>query len=99
MVYAPAAGRGTEDSRLSGRTSPGPEGLLDLGKTDSHVRGGRRLLDPTSPRVRVGQQAAITSDLFPGKLLGTVETVGTTFWQRAKFCPSTRFAFADARSL
>jgi HlyD family secretion protein len=94
MVYAPAAGRVLKIHAYPGEEA-GPEGLLDLGKTDSmYVEAD--VYETDISRVRVGQQAAITSDLFPGKLLGTVETVGTTL-SKSEVLPLDPVAFADAR--
>ena len=94
MVYSPVAGR-----VLRIHSYPGEEvslqGLLDLGKTDSmYVEAEVDEADIT--RVHAGQQASISSDLFPGKISGVVETVGTTI-AKSEVLPLDPVAFADAR--
>ena len=94
MVYSPAAGRILKIRAYPGEEI-GPVGLLDLGKTDSmYVEA--EVDEGDIGRVRVGQQAVITSDLFPGKLLGTVQTIDATITKR-DVLPLDPVAFADAR--
>ena len=47
-------------------------------------------------RVRPGQLATITSELFPGTMTGVVEVVGTTLAKNTVL-PLDPVAFADAR--
>jgi len=73
----------------------GVGGLLDLGKTDSmYVEA--EVYETDIARVRQGQLATITSDLFPGKMTGVVEVVGTTLTKN-DVLPLDPVAFADAR--
>ncbi|MBV8050730.1 MAG: AMIN domain-containing protein, partial [Acidobacteriaceae bacterium] len=73
----------------------GPRGLLDLGKTDSmYVRA--EVYEDDIARVHVGQQAYITSDLFPGQISGVVDTVGSTI-SKNNVLPLDPVSFADAR--
>ena len=74
---------------------PGPQGLLDLGKTDAmYVEA--EVYESDIARVRAGQRAVITSSLFPGSLSGAVEKVGTII-SKADILPLDPVAFADAR--
>ena len=94
MVYAPTTGRVLKIHVYPGEEA-GPLGLLDLGKTDSmYVEAD--VYETDIARVHPGQQAAITSDLFPGKISGVVETVGTTI-AKAEVLPLDPVTFADAR--
>jgi HlyD family secretion protein len=94
MVYAPTAGRVLKIHAYPGEET-GPEGLLDLGKTDSmYVEAD--VYETDISRVHPGQHAAVTSDLFSGKLSGKVETVGTTL-SKSEILPLDPVAFADAR--
>ncbi len=53
----------------------GPDGILQLGRTESMwIRA--EIYETDIDRVRVGQKATVTSDVFPGKLQGTVEKIG-----------------------
>jgi HlyD family secretion protein len=94
MVYAPAAGHILKIRAYPGEEI-GPLGLLDLGKTDAmYVEA--EVDEGDIGRVRVGQQAAITSDLFPAKLSGTVQTIDATITKSAVL-PLDPVSFADAR--
>jgi len=73
----------------------GTEGLLDLGKTDS-MYVVAEVYETDVARVRPAQLATITSDLFPGKMTGVVEVVGTTL-AKNDVLPLDPVAFADAR--
>ncbi len=73
----------------------GPQGLLDLGKTDAmYVEA--EVYESDIARVHAGQKVDITSGLFSGNLSGTVETVGTVI-SKADVLPLDPVAFADAR--
>lgn len=53
----------------------GPDGILQLGRTESMwIR--TEIYETDINRVRVGQQATVTSEVFPGKLRGRVENIG-----------------------
>ena len=94
MVYAPTEGRVLKIHAHPGE-EPGPEGLLDLGKTDAmYVEA--EVYESDIARVRPGQRAVITSSLFPGSLSGAVETVGSMI-SKADILPLDPVAFADAR--
>jgi len=94
VVYAPASGQVLRVHAYPGE-EVGPQGLLDLGKTDAmYVEA--EVYETDIARVHAGQSAAITSDLFPGKLSGVVETVGTTI-AKSDVLPLDPVAFADAR--
>jgi HlyD family secretion protein len=73
----------------------GPGGLLDLGKTDSmYVEA--EVYETDVARVRPGQKATMTSDLFSGELSGVVELVGATL-AKNDVLPLDPVVFADAR--
>ena len=94
MVYAPRGGRVVKIRAYPGEQA-GPEGLLDLGKTDS-MYVVAEVYETDIRRVHVGQQAAITSDLFAGRLAGVVERIGMTI-AKADVLPVDPVTFADAR--
>jgi HlyD family secretion protein len=93
-VYAPTAGRVLKIHAHPGEET-GPQGLLDLGKTDAmYVEA--EVYESDIARVHAGQRAVITSSLFSGSLSGAVETVGTMI-SKADILPLDPVAFADAR--
>lgn len=94
MVYSPGTGRVLKIHAYPGEEA-GPAGVLDLGKIDSmYVEA--EVDERDIARVHSGQRAGITSDLFPGKVSGQVETVGTTI-AKSDVLPLDPVAFADAR--
>jgi HlyD family secretion protein len=94
MVYSPVAGHVLKIHAYPGEEIS-PQGLLDLGKTDAmYVEA--EVDEADIARVQAGQHAAISGDLFPGKLSGVVETVGTTIAKR-DVLPLDPVSFADAR--
>jgi HlyD family secretion protein len=94
MVYAPTAGQIVKIHAYPGEEL-GPQGLLDLGKTDS-MYVAAEVYESDIARVHTGQNAIISSDLFPWKLSGVVDTVGTTI-AKADVLPLDPVSFADAR--
>ncbi|MCI5223801.1 MAG: HlyD family efflux transporter periplasmic adaptor subunit [Candidatus Electrothrix sp. AR4] len=73
----------------------GPGGILQLGRTESMwVRA--EIYETDISRVRLGQKATITSDVFPGKLRGTVETVGLMIGKNRLFAVKASVA-SDSR--
>jgi HlyD family secretion protein len=93
-VYSPFAGRVLKIRAYPGEEI-GPQGLLELGKTDSMYVEAE--VDETDiRRVHVGQHAVITSDLFPGSLSGTVQIVDATI-TKGDVLPLDPVSFADAR--
>jgi HlyD family secretion protein len=53
----------------------GPKGILQLGQTDTMwVRA--EVYETDIGRVRIGQKAGVTSEVFNGRLEGTVEKIG-----------------------
>jgi HlyD family secretion protein len=93
-VYAPASGRIVAIHAHAGE-EPGQQGLLELGKTDS-MYVVAEVYETDIARIRQGQNAIITSDLFPGHLSGSVERVGDVI-AKAAVLPVDPVAFADAR--
>jgi HlyD family secretion protein len=94
MVYAPAPGRVVGIHAHPGEEA-GPQGLLELGKTDS-MYVVAEVYETDIKRVHSGQKATISSDLFPDSFPAVVETVGTTL-AKAEVLPVDPVAFADAR--
>ena len=94
VVYSPIAGQVLTIVAHEGE-EVGPGGLLELGKTDSMYIEAE-VYETDVARVRPGQHATIRSELFPGKLSGLVETVGTTL-SKNEVLPLDPVAFADAR--
>lgn len=94
FVHAPMAGQVLRIIAHRGE-EVGPQGLLELGKTDSmYVEAEVYETDIT--RVHPGQRATIRSALFSGPVTGTVETVGTTL-SKNSVLPLDPVAFAEAR--
>jgi len=94
MVYSPVTGRVLKVHAHPGEEA-GPQGLLDLGKTDAmYVEAD--VYETDIARVHPGQRASITSDLFSGELSGVVEVVGTTI-AKNEVLPLDPVVFADAR--
>lgn len=73
----------------------GPEGILDLGRTD-HMYVVAEVYETDIRRVRVGDSASISSDLFPGKLQGRVEIIEPEI-SKGEVLPNDPVAFADER--
>jgi len=94
MVYSPANGRVLRIYAYPG-TEPGPDGLLDLGKTDV-MYVVAEVYETDIARVRPGQHALIRSDSFRGNLSGVVETVGNTL-SKNSVLPIDPVSYADAR--
>lgn len=94
LVYSPVNGRVLTIHAYPGEEL-GPAGLLDLGKTDNmYVRA--EVYEDDISRVHTGQQAYITSDLFPGQISGVVDRVGSTI-SKNNVLPLDPVSFADAR--
>jgi HlyD family secretion protein len=93
-VYSPVSGRVLKIHAYPGE-EPGPQGLLDLGKTGAmYVEA--EVYESDIPRIHSGQRAVITGSLFSGSLAGTIETVGAMI-SKANILPLDPVAFADAR--
>jgi len=71
------------------------QAILEVGKTQ-RMFVAAEVYETDVGRVRRGQQATITSDLFSGSLQGTVTEVGTKV-SRREVLPLDPAAFADAR--
>lgn len=94
VVRSPIAGDILEILAHEGE-EVGTGGLLDLAKADSmYVEA--EVYETDIARVRPGQLATITSELFPGTMTGVVEVVGTTLAKNTVL-PLDPVAFADAR--
>ncbi len=73
----------------------GPDGILQLGQTESMwIRA--EIYETDISRVQIGQQATITSEVFPGKLRGTVETIGRMIGKKRLFAVTASVA-SDSR--
>ena len=73
----------------------GPQGILELGKTE-RMYVVAEVYETDISRVRAGQKADISSDLFTEKLTGTVFQIGTQV-TRSELLPLEPSAFADTR--
>jgi HlyD family secretion protein len=94
MVYAPVDAQVLRIQAYPGET-PGSDGLLELAKAGPmYVEA--EVYESDIARVRPGERARITSDLFPGTVSGVVETVGTMI-SKAEVMPLDPVAFADRR--
>ena len=93
-VYAPAAGRVLKIYAYRGE-EPGPEGLLDLGRTDA-MYVTAEVYETDINRVHAGQHAIVRSELLPREMTGVVETVGTVL-SKNSVLPLDPVTFADAR--
>jgi HlyD family secretion protein len=94
MVYSPANGRVVSVYAYPGEEA-GPQGLLGIARTDA-MYVVAEVYETDIQRVHAGEHATISSDLFPGRLTGTVEDVGTAI-SKASVLPTDPAAFADAR--
>ncbi len=94
VVRAPAAGRVLKIHAHPGEQI-GPEGLLELGKTD-HMYVVAEVYETDSRRVHKGQRATITSEILPRELAGTVERVGSLI-AKSQLFPTDPATFADTR--
>jgi len=94
VVRAPATGRVLKIHAHAGE-QVGPEGLLELGKTD-RMYVVAEVYESDARRVRPGQKAAITGEMLAGELAGTVERVGGTIAKSQVF-PTDPATFADTR--
>ncbi|MCI5208971.1 MAG: HlyD family efflux transporter periplasmic adaptor subunit, partial [Candidatus Electrothrix sp. ATG2] len=73
----------------------GPDGILQLGQTESMwVRA--EIYETDINLVRVGQKATVTSEVFPEKLQGTVETIGLMIGKNRLFAVKASAA-SDSR--
>jgi len=73
----------------------GPQGIFELGKTE-RMYVVAEVYETDITRIRAGQKADISSDLFPEKLTGTVFQIGTQV-TRSELLPLEPSAFADTR--
>jgi len=93
-VYSPLDGQVVKIQAYPGEEA-GPRGLLELGRTDP-MYVVAEVYESDISRVRQGENATVTSDLFPGTLSGAVDNIGTTI-SKASILPGDPVAFADAR--
>jgi len=94
FVEAPADGRVVRIETYPGEEA-GPGPILDLGRIGSmYVEA--EVYESDIARVHTGQAATMTSELFPGKLTGVVESIGTTI-SKAEVLPLDPVTYADAR--
>ncbi len=98
-VRAPLSGRvlkiHARPGEQAGSATPQNPGILELGKTD-RMYVVAEVYETDVRRIRAGQTATISSDLFPGQLQGTVTEVGMKVKKR-EVLPLDPATFADAR--
>lgn len=94
IIRAPQAG---QILALHVRTGEqvGPEGLLDLGRTDV-MDVKVEVYETDIRKVRIGQKTEVTGDAFPQKLTGKVEQIGRQVRKHRLLNPDPS-EFADAR--
>ena len=94
VVHAPFSGR-----VLKVLAKPGEEGstrgVVELAKTD-RMYAIAEVYENDIGRVRAGQRATISSDLFPQKLQGTVQQIGMKI-AKSEVLTSDPASFADTR--
>lgn len=88
-IRAPMAGRilkihTREGEKIRGSENTNETGIADLGQTDQMVAVAE-VYQTDIGKVRVGQQAVITSQAFPGELRGTVSHIGLQLNQQNVF--------------
>jgi HlyD family secretion protein len=94
LVLAPAAGRVLKIHAHAGEQI-GPDGLLELAKT-ARMYVVAEVHEGDARRVRAGQTASITGEMFAGELAGIVERIGSAI-ARSQLFPADPVAFADTR--
>lgn len=94
IVHAPATGRVLRIHTLPGEEA-GPEGILELGKTD-RMYVIAEVYETDIGRIRVGQKAVISGELLPEKLTGTVTLIDSQV-SKSELLPLEPTAFADTR--
>jgi HlyD family secretion protein len=75
----------------------GPQGILELGKTDS-MYVVAEVYESDIARIRTGQKATISGDLIAEELTGTVTEIGSQI-TKTELMPLDPAAFADTRVL
>jgi HlyD family secretion protein len=94
VVRSPASGRVLKIHASAGE-QVGPEGLLELGRTE-HMYVVAEVYESDARRVHPGQHAAITGEILTAPLAGTVERVGSTI-AKSQIYPTDPATFADTR--
>jgi HlyD family secretion protein len=73
----------------------GPGGIVDLGQTD-RMYAVAEVYESDVGRVRVGQRATVSGDLFASKIDGTVERIGVEVVKN-EVAPNDPVSYSDAR--
>jgi HlyD family secretion protein len=94
LVKAPVAGRILRILVHAGEQAGG-RAVLEMGKTE-RMFVSAEVYETDIARVRLGQRAVISSDLFPGQLTGRVSEVGTQI-TKSEVLPLDPAVFSDAR--
>lgn len=94
LVKAPVTGRILRILVHAGELAGG-RAILEMGKTD-RMFVSAEVYETDISKVRLGQRAVVSSDLFPGQLTGRVSEVGTVI-TKSEVLPLDPAAFSDAR--
>ncbi len=94
IVRSPAGGRVLKIHAHPGE-EVGPQGILELGKTD-RMYVIAEVYESDIGRVRVGQKATVSGDLLPEKITGTVTEISGQV-TKSELLPLDPAAFADTR--
>jgi len=93
-VKAPVAGRILRILVHAGEQAAG-RAVLEMGRTE-RMFVSAEVYETDIGRVRLGQRAVISSDLFPGQLTGRVSEIGTQI-TKSEVLPLDPAVFSDAR--
>jgi HlyD family secretion protein len=94
VVRAPFSGRAVKVLAKPGEEGS-TQGIVELAKTD-RMYAIAEVYENDVGRVRIGQRATISSDLFPKKLQGTVQQIGMKIG-KSEVLTSDPASFADTR--
>lgn len=93
-VYSPMSAQVIRVRARAGE-QVGASGIVELGETD-RMYAVAEVYESDIGRVRVGQKAIVTSDLFASKIEGTVERIGMEVVKN-EVVPNDPVSFSDAR--
>jgi HlyD family secretion protein len=94
IVYSPISAQVIKVHAHAGE-QVGPGGIVDLGQTD-RMYAVAEVYESDVGRVRVGQRATVSGDLFASKIDGTVERIGVEVVKN-EVAPNDPVSYSDAR--
>jgi HlyD family secretion protein len=94
IVYSPVDAQVIKINARPGEQA-GPEGVVELGETD-RMYAVAEVYESDIGRVRLGQSATVSGDLFAAKIAGTVDRIGMQVVKN-ELVPNDPVAYSDAR--